>query len=542
LSQDRDCPDGDPFIVVECTPEGCRLSGAAAARIAQPWPRDPSSSDVFAEWHWDGGALIVRNDRAGLQPVFYAASKDHIAVSPSIPVLFRLGAPLDLDDHALAAFLRLSYFVGTDTPFKAIRALPGGGCLIWRPGEGARVSAGALSPRAARLSRRSAIDGYVALFREAVRRRLPAEGDRTIVPLSGGRDSRHILFELVRSGCRPDETVTVHHYPPAGDDDSAIAPQIAAAAGVAHRQLGLDRHRVMLEHRKNVLTGFCADRHAQMMPLVDYLRRRATVIYDGLGGDILSGTHLELASQEMALLARGRCEEAATRHLHAHSSEDALNAVLQPAARQRFSFDAARERVTEELRRHLDAPNPWRSFRFQNRTVRSVALLPFAMLARSVRVMTPFLDRDLVDFLETLPTSIVGDGQLHADAIRYAFPQHARIRYEDGRSRPMQAAGYYRRLARDLAREALRRTASPLVRRSFVASRLIATAATGSPPWISERRVIYLMQLEEVAFPRGGGVRPTARPHPCASTDVCSTDSDGCRALPLRALTSRPAR
>jgi len=46
-----------------------------------------------------------------------------------------------------------------------------------------------------------------------VQRRLPAGDERVIVPLSGGRDSRHVLFELVAQRCRPIETVTIHHYP-----------------------------------------------------------------------------------------------------------------------------------------------------------------------------------------------------------------------------------------------------------------------------------------------------------------------------------------
>jgi len=499
---DDEARDAEPFVVVEGTPGGCGVSGRAAVRIAQPWPRDPSSSDVFAEWRWDGESLRVRNDRWGFQPVFYCGSKSRIAVSTSILVLLRHGAPPDLDDTALAVFLRLSHFLGTDTPFRSIRALPRAARLTWRPGAEPELATESRPQPVDRLSRESAVDGYLTLFREAVRRRLPLEGDRVVVPLSGGRDSRHILFELTRAGCRPDETITIHHYPPASDRDSVIAPQVAAAAGVAHVAIPLDPRRVQLERRKNLMTSFCADRHAQMVPVVDYLRGRADVIYDGLGGDVLSGTRLETVAREMALLSSGRCSEVATRHLQAHSSEEALNAVLQPAARRRFSFEAACARVADELRRHVDSPHPWGSFRVQNRTARSVALLPLAMLARSARVMTPYLDRDLADFLATVPAPVLADGRLHEEVITRAFPEHAHIRYDDGRSGQRLAAAYYRRLSWDLAREALRTRTSPLVRRGFLGSRLIKAAATGAPPWISERQAVYLMQLEALAAAR----------------------------------------
>ena len=497
--------DRDPFIVLDRTPSGCRVAGDIAARIDHPWRRDSSRSDVFAEWEWDGSALTVRNDCWGFQPVFYAASSERIAVSTSIPTLLRLGVPPDLDYPALAVFLRLSHFLGADTPFASIRALPRSSCLAWRPGVGVTLATESQAARVDRLSPKSAIDGFAALFRQAVQRRLPLDGDRVIVPLSGGRDSRHILFVLLHAGCRPDETVTVHHYPPNGDDDSVIAPQVAAAAGVKHQALPIDPLRVAAERRKNMMTSFCADRHGQMMPVADYLRGRADVIYDGLGGDILSGTRLDRATDAMALFASGRLDELATRTLHAHSSEEALNAVLQPGARRRLSFDAAHARLSEEFRRHLDAPNPWGSFRLRNRTARSVALLPLAMLARSTTVMTPFLDRDLSDFLAALPASLLAGGHLHAQVIARTFPAHAHIGYEDGQGGATPAPAYYRRLSRDLAREALRITSSPLVRRLFVASRLIRTAATGLRPWISERRVIYLIQLEEL-LQRGGAL------------------------------------
>src|SRR3954465_4455781 len=155
----------EPFIVVERTPAGCTVAGAAAARIAQPWPRDASASDVFAEWRWDGAALTVCNDRWGFQPIFYFASKDRIAVSTSVHALLRLGAPVDLDDAALAVFLRLSHFLGADTPFQAVRALPRGAFWMWRPGGGRGIWVKPRPQQAEGLSRKSPIAGSAALSR-----------------------------------------------------------------------------------------------------------------------------------------------------------------------------------------------------------------------------------------------------------------------------------------------------------------------------------------------------------------------------------------
>jgi hypothetical protein len=63
-------PDDDLYVVIERDERGYRVHGRSAARIDHPWPRDPASSDVFAEWQWDGETLRVRNDRWGFQPLF----------------------------------------------------------------------------------------------------------------------------------------------------------------------------------------------------------------------------------------------------------------------------------------------------------------------------------------------------------------------------------------------------------------------------------------------------------------------------------------
>lgn len=476
-------------VAVDGTPRLC---------IGEPWPRDPSSSDLSVQWRWDGETLVVENDRWGFAPIFYFGSPDRIAVATSIPILLRLGAPRDLDDAALAAFLRLSHFIGDATPFRAIRTLRGGSRLTWRRGR-LVVSVRSANPsRPQPLSRASIVDGYVTLFVQAVRRRLPRDDQRVNVPLSGGRDSRHLLFELARAGTRSIETVTIRQYPPNGDDDARVAPIVASAMGVSNVVLPLDASVVAAERRKNVMTSYCADRHVQMLPLVDYLRDRADVIYNGLGGDTLSGAHLEEQRSAVDLLAHGRYTELARDLLHRHSDERALEATLQPDARRRFCFEAAQATVAGELARYAEWPHPWGAFRMANRTARSVALLPFAMLTRACRVMTPYLDADFTAFLQTLPTSALADGHLHDDAIRRAFPRYAEVPFEDRTKAAAPAPGFFRRLSWDLAREMMRHRTSPLVRRRFLATRLLRGAATGARPWFSVRRTVLLMQLEEL--------------------------------------------
>jgi asparagine synthase (glutamine-hydrolysing) len=89
---------------------------------------------VWAEWNWDGRQLTVRNDRFGFLPVYYAQLPSGFGVSTSALELIRAGAATDLDDAAVAVFVRLGYYIGNDTPFKSVRLLPAGSELTWSDG------------------------------------------------------------------------------------------------------------------------------------------------------------------------------------------------------------------------------------------------------------------------------------------------------------------------------------------------------------------------------------------------------------------------
>ena len=73
----------------------------------------------WAQWHWDGSRLLAEVDRYGFYPLFYAQLPDGLALSESIAELLSLGVSAEFDDAAMAAFLRVGFFLGEDTPFRA---------------------------------------------------------------------------------------------------------------------------------------------------------------------------------------------------------------------------------------------------------------------------------------------------------------------------------------------------------------------------------------------------------------------------------------
>ena len=410
-----------PWVRVVDDGTTIRVTGSPRCSLGH---RLPGNRDgVFADWRVEGERLVVETDRYGMYPLFVHAGPRELLVSPSIPRLLELGAPADLDLDALAVFLHVGFFLRDETPFRAIRAFPPGARLAWTRDAIALDGSAFLRPPIA-IGYDAAVDAYVDLFRQAMRRR-PATG-RVAVPLSGGRDSRHILLELIASGRPPDACVTARYFPPRPDEDAAIAPRIAAALGVPHVLLE-QGDELEAEAAKNLATSFCADEHAWYLVVAAHLAGFDTV-YDGIGGDVLSAG-LFLTPKRVALHESRRYDELATAFLKPRYDRT-LASLIARHVRPRLSRARAQERVAVELAAHAGAANPIGSFCFWNRTRREIALSPWGLGPASAIMHAPYLDHELYDFLSALPAAMLVDRQFHTTAIARAFPASAALPYE----------------------------------------------------------------------------------------------------------------
>ena len=455
----------------------------------------PVSEGVFASWQWDGKELRATNCRYGMYPLFYYATADEICISSSLATLLQRGAPREFDHAAFAVFLRLGFFLGEDTPFRSIRQLPPNAVLGWRDGHmdlASNLAQGKLHP----ISRAAAVNDYAFLFRAAIQRRLPQDNE-FVIPISGGRDSRHILFELLQAGRQPKFCVTARHFPPRPNPDLEAARNLCTALGLRHVVLERPASRVRAELRKNVETHFCSEEHAWGLAMADRLKRETRVLYDGIAGDILSAGLYQ--SKQKLKLYYGDVQGLARSLLESRTNENVLRRLLAPDYYSSVRPELAVERLTAELKRHADSPNPMRSFYFWNRTRRAVALLPFGVL-KNFQVHAPYLDHDLYDFLTSLPPDIVLDHQFHTETIRMAYPQRQGIPYAKDQAEREQERSYFRRLCRELAGVLLRHGRSALIRSSLVLPRVAAGAVDGNSKWTwwGATRALFLLQLEEL--------------------------------------------
>jgi hypothetical protein len=498
----------DDYIVIRKTSAGVEWQGARQYSRGHMIPREGAErpDGVFAEWTWDGRELLIRNDRYGVASLFYCPLKDGIVASPSLLTLLAHGASPEIDEPALAVFLRLGFFVGDDTPFRAIRTAPPAGTVRWTE-DGLTVEGDYARPRAIAVSREQALDAYIELFRQAMQRRLPTD-DRAVIPLSGGRGSRQILFELCAQGRPPRCAVTIPRYPPRPHEDERVAPLVAEAAGVPHVLLRQNPSRASAELAKNWQTHLCADEHAWFMRMIDALTR-VTTVYDGMAG---ASSSRFLSREVLELFDRGRMGELAERLLDSYSiyDEHFIRSAVGRRYRAGISRDQAATRLVAELARHVGAADPVRSFNFWNRIRRELALVPFALMRHVRTVYAPYLDFDLWDFLMALAPTVIAPGlngvdkSFHSEAICRAYPQYAHVPFEDKKAPRIDSSEHDASYAAGAARIVLSNLRVPphLLNQRYVWPRL-ALAAVSSSYARSHRWLptlaLYLFQVDAAA-------------------------------------------
>jgi len=384
----------------------------------------PQDSRVFAQWTWDGSQLHASNDYSGYLPLFYSWNAREIFVSGSLGQLAALGVPLDWDEAALGVFYRCGFFLGDHTPFKNVKVLPPGATLTWERGV-LSLSASRRLPKPQPLSAEQAIEGYIESFRAAIRRHaLPPEG--TALPLTGGRDSRQIALELGRMGKLPRRCVTC------GDGrDIQSANQLASRLGLSQTVIAPSQRPVKDSLEKNERTHFCALEHTWLLPLWEYLKSEFINSYEGTGVGVLTRT--ELLDRSFIELHEGNQLHTIGKTLFERIGPGEAFFKRLPSE---FSFlarseDSAIELFARELDSLADAASPLSALSFWSWGRRAISLNPFALMTGLSQISTPFLDRDLYDFVASLPVGVILEQEPQTAAIRRAFPEYADIPFYD---------------------------------------------------------------------------------------------------------------
>ena len=340
------------------------------------------------------------------------------------------------------------------------------------------------------------METYAELFQKAVEKTLPID-ENFVIPLSGGRDSRHISFALCKANRRPSACVTILHPPPRANEDARIAKQICENLNLKHILLEQKRPRFEAETVKNQRLGFSVYEHAWFLALADFIDENPHAVYDGIAGDVLSAGHL-LTEKRLKLFQAEKFEELAADILEV---EGYIPKILTKELYQIYSREKAVNHLIKELIKHSRQPNPVGSFCFWNRTRRCIAPSPFRLLGDSANVVMPYLETEVFDFLAALPAEMFLDHQFHTETISLAFPEYAHIGYEEKTAPLVLDTNYFRSFNRDIFRYSNTNRNRQMTNRMFFISRYLRSLIDKNYSRAAVEfgeQAIHLLQLERL--------------------------------------------
>ena len=422
-----------PYVKLSRSDPTVVLSGVAQCDLGTPLYNRATALEegVFARWKWDKTRLTAQVDPLGFFSLFYWYDENTLIVSPSVLQLLAQGADPTPDPRALGVFYRLGLFINEDTPFRNIKVLPPGGELIWDGGH-VSVTRRDMPISEQNVSRDTAVDGIIEMTRASLQNVAASASEELILPLSGGRDSRHILLGLKHLGAPPMAAVTYQHCGAIFHSETRAARAICERVGLRHEVLGHPRPVTGDILRSLTLTSLCSDEHAQMMPMHDYLAQRSAVALDGIGGDILTtpddaaaGHYAHAQKEDYSAIARDMMagHAAVLRRPGQTAGPGELYSTVPEAETRAY--------IAEAIAQFGDAPDPYQSFWFWHRTRREISFVSSTLFATGGAIYCPYLDSGFVQFCLSLPWSVTKDQKLHSEALRRGYPHAQDVGFGD---------------------------------------------------------------------------------------------------------------
>jgi asparagine synthase (glutamine-hydrolysing) len=400
---------------------------------------------IFALALWDdrGRRLVAARDHFGVKPLYWCSDGRRVAVSSEIGGLLNAGlVRARVDPIALDHYLACRFVPSPRTLFEGVRKLPATALLIapedgppvvssYREAPGAPYEAGE-EELAAELAAR---------FEDAVDRQMMSD-----VPygelLSGGVDSAAVAAAMARRSPSPPHTFTIG-FPGAGSelDERAAAAQTARALGTDHKDTAMEQTGFLEELAASVprLEEPCGIPSAgALMQLSRFAARDVKVVLAGQGADephggygrhraaaVLSKLNLFPPAMAAPALAAARIlPRAASARRMAHmvggrsAPERLIRLVEITDHRQRAELtgsvgDAAEgERLASAAEVLSDVEG--RSLLEQALYLDTHMFLPDGILlcndkmsmAASLELRVPFLDTELMRFVERIPAAM----------------------------------------------------------------------------------------------------------------------------------------
>ncbi|MDP4528130.1 hypothetical protein Q3O59_03680 [Alkalimonas delamerensis] len=489
----------DDFILrLQQQPGAVLLEGEPEGFYGYQLAGDTPDDGAFVRWSLKQGRFELSADRLGLYPLYYVEMDAQLVISNSLALLAER-FPLETDAEAVGLFLRLGFYLGSDTAFLGVKRAEGQ-LRVQLDDTGLTIES--RRPELKRMSQPFSAARYQQLFAGALAKLRGAQLP-LYVPLTGGKDSRHILLTASSLGLPIKESYTTRVLSPHSNDDVTIARELCQRLQVPHRVLDSEQRLHNAEQQKNIRTSFETYDHFWINQVGQYMTQKTPgLVLDGFGGDVLSQS--KVVTPQMH-----RCYQ--------QGDWAALAALIAPMdpyfeayfqARPEFlvSPERLQARLQAELEKFADEVIPVKSFYFWNRSRRAIAISSFRQLNGNSQAFFPYMQAELFDFLRALPEDLYFSQQFHANCIAQAFPEFADIPFASNKARGDALAG--RRtlfnvlaLMREIAQADF--IAAPMRLRALLSCLRSSTVKDSAVTFFYFfRPMIYLNQLRHWRFPK----------------------------------------
>ena len=393
---------------------------------------------IFAYALWDSTArrLLLVRDRAGIKPLYYAATSKGVAFASEAKALFKSGivAPR-LNPGGIAEYLTFRHVAGAEGLFAGVRAVPPGHSFELRDGAPRRL-AGFWSPTELpepfRGSLTEATDVLSAVLQKSVARQLVAD-----VPVgtfcSGGIDSSLVTAIAARLAPGSINTYSVG-FDVAAFDESHFARMASRACGTHHHEIRVseaefaDALPTLIWHHDFPL-NFANSVH--IFAVSRLAKREVTVVLTGEGADELFGGYpryyiARLLAPAAAMPERLRRALGGLLHRAPEHRLAKLGTFLLRNPSDWLLLNNATANL-EDVERLVGRTKPMFAVRqtvlaealdSASDQVTALAMLDFRTylgsildrqdkmsMAASVEARVPFLDNQVIDFARSLPLS-----------------------------------------------------------------------------------------------------------------------------------------
>ena len=378
---------------------------------------------------WDARErnLLLVSDRLGINPLYYTYQGNCFIFSSGLrAITSEVNVPLSIDKLAVAQFLTFDHTLEERTLIDQVTLLPAGSVLIHQDGKTSIQSYWSLQfPNVPNLlDEANYIEQLSNLLRKAHSYELSSNSIIGVF-LSGGLDSRMIIG-LLAEMLPPQQLVALTWGTP-NSMDWRFAKEVAAKLKVLHKFHPSSPERIR-EYAPEVVwraNGLSNIIHAHAMSSIEEESNQVSIIYKGFLSSIL-GWYQE----DPRLLANYEVEDFVRLFFNIYQQ------VFKPREHSKYLTNDFRNLVAEDLQNSLlrtlskcnSSIGSDRMYHFNlSQRQRRFTLHGVNLVKSRMKVRMPYYDRNLMDFIITIPAGLRHGKYLMKKVFVQLFPKLAKI-------------------------------------------------------------------------------------------------------------------